>query len=172
MFKFQSVLTQTISKKRLLFSLLLISFFVFLIHRPTYNLESKLKLNYSSSICYFPGLESTRADLEDLLRSNVSPTPGRTIFFHETSCHRPEEKHVLNLTSRQACSIESAALHNPNFCVFVLFASYSLLPKNNPILKAILSYKNVYLRQLNIWDYAKDTPIEKWFNEGELFKSR
>lgn len=161
---------QMISQKRILISLLAISFIVLLIVYATS--KPKTQLYYTASKCYLPGLQSSNADIDDILRSNVAPTPGRTIFFHETSCYPPEMSNRINLTARQACSIESAALHNPNFRVFVLFASYSLLPKNNPIVKAILSYKNVYLRQVNIWDYVKDTPIEKWFTEGELFQSR
>ncbi|KAL7741841.1 hypothetical protein ACLKA6_012060 [Drosophila palustris] len=113
--------------------------------------------------------------LEDVLLSDVKPTPGRTIFFHETKCHSPNSQHIMNLTARQACSIESAALHNPNFQVFVLFASPTYLPKSPdqklPLIDAIKSYKNVHLRQLNIWRYARDTPIEDWVNKGELFNS-
>ncbi|KAH8404536.1 hypothetical protein KR222_011798, partial [Zaprionus bogoriensis] len=113
--------------------------------------------------------------LEDVLLSKVKPPPGRTIFFHETRCHPPDVQYILNLTARQACAIESAALHNPNFQVFVLFASRTYLPKaddpRSKLLNAVLSYKNVQLRQLNLWQYAKDTPIEDWVNKGELLAS-
>lgn len=113
--------------------------------------------------------------LEDVLLSDVKPTPGRTIFFHETKCHSPHTQHIMNFTARQACSIESAALNNPNFQVFVLFASPTYLPKaadqKLPVIEAMKSYKNVHFRQLNIWRYARDTPIEGWVNKGELFRS-
>ncbi|KAH8376753.1 hypothetical protein KR093_001155 [Drosophila rubida] len=113
--------------------------------------------------------------LQDVLRAYIKPAPGKTIFFHETRCHPPGSKYIMNLTARQACSIESAALHNPNFQVFVLFASPTYLPKAEdpklPLIEALQSYKNVHFRQLNIWRYAKGTPIEDWVNKGDLFES-
>jgi len=112
--------------------------------------------------------------LEDVQFSDKIPPPGRTIFFHETRCHTSSSKYIFNLSARQACAIESAALHNPNFQVFVLFSSSTYLSddQKNPILDALRSYKNVHLRQLNIWRYAKDTPIEDWFKKGDLFRSK
>lgn len=115
-------------------------------------------------------------DLEDVLLSPVQPISGRTIFFHETKRHNRAEKYVLNLTTRVACSIESAALHNPNFKIFVLFSSSLFLPKPGdsryPIVNAILSYKNVQLRQVNLKQYAKYTPVEQWVQQGVLQRSR
>lgn len=122
------------------------------------------------------GAAALQNGLEDVLLSRVKPPPGRTIFFHETRCHPTNSHYILNLTARQACAIESAALHNPNFQVYVLFASRTHIPKENDprvkLLNAILSYKNVHLRQLNLWQYAKDTPIENWLKKGDLLSSR
>ncbi|XP_034474400.1 lactosylceramide 4-alpha-galactosyltransferase-like [Drosophila innubila] len=127
--------------------------------------------------------------LDDVLLTEPKPVPGRSIFFHETSCHRPKRKrqrpgqsfdtqyNMLQLTARQSCAIESAALHNPNFHVFVLFAGPTYRHSDNnsqhqqPLIDALLSYKNVQLRQLNLWRYAKGTPIEDWLNDGKLFRS-
>lgn len=110
--------------------------------------------------------------LEDVLLSDVQPSPDRTIFFHETNCHSPDKPNILNLTTRQACSIESAALNNPEFQVFVLFASPTFMPRElDPMIEALLSYSNVHFRQLNIWRYAKDTPIEDWLKKGSIFSS-
>lgn len=115
-------------------------------------------------------------DLEDVLLSPVQPISGRTIFFHETKRHNRGEKYVLNLTTRVACSIESAALHNPNFKIFVLFSGSLFLPKPGdrryPKLAAILSYKNVQLRQLSLKQYAKHSPVEHWVQQGVLQRSR
>lgn len=114
--------------------------------------------------------------LEDVLYSEVRPTPGRSIFFHETPCHSPKKRYILNLNARQACSIESAALNNPNLQIFVLFTSPTFLWKatkrRNSNIKALLGYKNVHFRQLNLWRYAENTPIEDWTKRGELFRSR
>ncbi|KAH8376754.1 hypothetical protein KR093_001161 [Drosophila rubida] len=133
--------------------------------------------------------------LDDVLVTEPKPVPGRSIFFHETSCHRPKRKrsrpgqksaemqyNMLQLTARQACAIESAALHNPNFQVFVLFAGPTYYHSGNSssggssqryqrLIDAILSYKNVQLRQLNLWRYASGTPVEDWLNDGALFRS-
>lgn len=129
--------------------------------------------------------------LGDVLLTKPIPVPGRSIFFHETRCHLPKRRrqrpgqspemqyNMLQLTARQACAIESAALHNPNFQVFVLFASPTYRHHGNgsqqrtqPLIDAILSYKNVQLRQLNLWRYAQGTPIEGWLKDGQLFRSR
>ncbi|KAH8281668.1 hypothetical protein KR054_002049 [Drosophila jambulina] len=114
--------------------------------------------------------------LEDVLLAEPKPVPGRSIFFHETSCRQTERRKykLMELTARQACAIESAALHNPNFQVFVLFAGPTFRRINNtqqPLVEAILSYSNVHLRRLNLWSYAAGTPIEEWLKDGSLFLS-
>ncbi|KAH8285816.1 hypothetical protein KR018_009490 [Drosophila ironensis] len=128
-----------------------------------------------------PVLDMDTEPLEDVLLGEPKPTPGRSIFFHETSCHRSEQRpyKLLELTARQACAIESAALHNPNFQVFVLFAGptyqFAAGERNNSqgqrLLEAIRSYGNVHLRRLNLWSYASGTPIEEWLKDGSLFRS-
>ncbi|SPP73623.1 lactosylceramide 4-alpha-galactosyltransferase-like [Drosophila guanche] len=127
--------------------------------------------------------ESIRID--DVLLAEPKPTPGRGIFFHETSSFDDENKedNVLKLNARQACAVESAALHNPNFQVFLLFAvrkDVGLDDDNNgrktgikqPLVDALLSYNNVHLRRLHVWRYAAGTPSEEWLNTGYLFCSR
>ncbi|KAH8402945.1 hypothetical protein KR222_000558 [Zaprionus bogoriensis] len=113
--------------------------------------------------------------MEDVLDAEEKPRPGRTIFFHETRSHPSEPHYILNLTARQACAIESAALHNPHFQIFVLFASTTYLPKDGdpekPLVDAILRYDNVQLRRLDLTRYAENTPIEKWLQKGDLSRS-
>ncbi|KAH8402940.1 hypothetical protein KR222_000553 [Zaprionus bogoriensis] len=166
-----------ISGKHLVLALCTLGFFLI------YALFSSKKSNIIViNRCYLraPTENRNSTDLEDVLLASVKPSPGRAIFFHETACHPPETHHILNLNARQACSIESAALHNPNFQVFVLFAGSTHLPNGNqsnprnrrPLLDAIRSYKNVHLRQMNLWEYTKNTPIEDWFQKGDLFRSR
>lgn len=137
--------------------------------------------------------------LEDILLAKIQPIPGKSIFFHETSCPQmqtgatstfdknakePVHWNMAQLNARQACAIESSALHNPNSQVFVLFASprYKFVNSssnsgnvktgNEAILDAILSYSNVHLRNINLWTYAANTPISDWLKDGALFKSR
>ncbi|XP_017024672.1 lactosylceramide 4-alpha-galactosyltransferase [Drosophila kikkawai] len=125
-----------------------------------------------------PGGDLEATPLEDVLLAEPKPVPGRSIFFHETSCQQTEKRRykLMELTARQACAIESAALHNPNFQVFVLFAgpTYRISSNNSnsqPLVEAILSYSNVHLRRLNLWSYAAGTPIEEWLKDGSLFLS-
>ncbi|XP_022228720.2 lactosylceramide 4-alpha-galactosyltransferase-like isoform X2 [Drosophila obscura] len=153
-----------------------------------YSWQNAFKLYFSSKVAdvaLLPQSVETSADLlasirlDDVLLAEPRPTPGRSIFFHETSCYdaRNEENYILKLNARQACAIESAALHNPNFQVFVLFADpdgpvgqYNGIQQ--PLVDALLNYSNVHLRRLNVWRYAAGTPIEEWLNAGKLFGSR
>ncbi|XP_022220875.2 lactosylceramide 4-alpha-galactosyltransferase-like [Drosophila obscura] len=128
----------------------------------------------------FDQLASIR--LDDILLAEPRPTPGRSIFFHETSCFDPRtnQYNLPKLNARQACAIESAALHNPDFQVFVLFADpkYRVTPKGlnsshqQPFIDVILSYSNVHLRRVNVWRYAAGTPMEEWLRNGDLLRSQ
>ncbi|XP_064541159.1 lactosylceramide 4-alpha-galactosyltransferase-like [Drosophila montana] len=110
--------------------------------------------------------------IEDILLSSSKPPPGRTIFFIESSCYRSDSQYNMSsIKAHQACPIESAALHNPNFQVFVLFACLTHRNESTPIIDAIISYKNVHFRSLNLDRYAQDTPIGDWVKKGDLFTS-
>ncbi|XP_033165006.1 lactosylceramide 4-alpha-galactosyltransferase [Drosophila mauritiana] len=112
--------------------------------------------------------------LLDVLNAKKQPSRGQSIFFHETSNFRRIEKNaVVQLTAREACAIESAALHNPGLTVFVLFAGATHRPlSGDPLIRALHNYKNIRLRHLNLWRYAAGTPIAKWLKSGKLFKSK
>lgn len=132
-------------------------------------------------------LENHTTKLEDVLFAGIQPDAGKSIFFHETSCPQMSSLlkrssefgdsihlNVVKLNARQACAVESAAIHNPGSKVFVLFASPRYKSSNSssdPVIDAILSYKNVYLRNLNLWSYAAGTPVYDLLKDGALFKS-
>lgn len=65
---------------------------------------------------------------------------------------------------------------NPNWDVFILFASpVGLLNGTNstpPIVKALQSYPNIYFRNINLWTYSLNTPLEDWFLSDKLFMSQ
>ncbi|XP_031632385.1 lactosylceramide 4-alpha-galactosyltransferase-like [Contarinia nasturtii] len=110
---------------------------------------------------------------EDVMKSGKHPTLGKTIFFHETSC---STNNLVHLNARQACAIESAALLNPNWDVFVMFASPVGCVLNEttarpPIISALESYANINFRNINLWTYAANTPLEHWFLSDKLFFS-
>lgn len=82
----------------------------------------------------------------------------------------------VHLTWRQACAIESAALRNPNWDIFVLSASPVGLPRNQQdiplLIKALLSYPNVYFRNIDLMSYSRGTPAENLFSSHTIFTSQ
>lgn len=108
--------------------------------------------------------------LPDILEDPRKPRPGKSIFFHETAC---SETGLLKLTSRQACSVESAAVNNPESDVFVLFVSPVYMPAelDSKIISSLLTYQNIFFRNVNLWQYAENSPASEWFLGGELFQS-
>lgn len=77
---------------------------------------------------------------------------------------------------RQACAIESAAKENPNWDVFVLFASPAGFindsSPHSPIIRSLESYPNIHMRNVHLWTYAIGTPMEKWLQNDDLFRSQ
>lgn len=67
---------------------------------------------------------------------------------------------------RWACAIESAALANMNRDVFVIFVAPVGYPQNktelSPVLRALSSYPNIYLRNVHLPSIVTKTPVEKW----------
>lgn len=41
----------------------------------------------------------------------------------------------------------------------------------SPILSALESYANIHFRNINLWSYAANTPLENWFLSDKLFLS-
>ncbi|KAL5279475.1 hypothetical protein ACFFRR_003846 [Megaselia abdita] len=108
--------------------------------------------------------------LQEVLTAARQPKIGKTIFFHVTECN---PSGLITLTPRQACAIESAAFNNPTVDVFVLFASPTYVPNNldSSVIKALLKYKNIFLRNNNLWIYTEDTPAGGWFRGESIFRS-
>uniref|UniRef100_A0A1A9WK52 Gb3_synth domain-containing protein n=1 Tax=Glossina brevipalpis TaxID=37001 RepID=A0A1A9WK52_9MUSC len=124
--------------------------------------------------------------LMDVLEAEVQPPPGESIFFHQTSGEWEklsfpsifqsvdERINYANLTFRQACAVESAALHNRRNQVFVLFAAPRYVDaflSENSRTKALLRYKNIRFRNVNLWSYVMNTPSYEWLRKGALFTS-
>lgn len=95
---------------------------------------------------------------------------GRNIFFHETTCLNG----TARLRHRQACAIESAARANPLAGVFVLFASPAGHERGQPLpelFARLAEYRNVHMRTVDLWQYARDTPAEAFVRGARLFGS-
>jgi lactosylceramide 4-alpha-galactosyltransferase len=62
---------------------------------------------------------------------------------------------------------------NPSLDVFFLFTNpvKSINPKKLSIVKALLSYENVYMYQLDMMEYARNTPLEDFIRSKTLSKS-
>ncbi|KAH8273159.1 hypothetical protein KR018_007225, partial [Drosophila ironensis] len=101
--------------------------------------------------------------LEDILQANLMPDPGRSIFFIATpiNIENIREPKKLYLNEHETCAIESAALHNPNFLIFVLFpgpTNQTLAPGEG----ALGNYDNVHFRSVDIQNYSTGTPMDIW----------
>lgn len=156
-------------RKRNLFIFSIVLFISF------YILVSSFDQDYSSHIsCYDIQLPN---GIIDILDDVEEPPKGKSIFFHETSC-KNKDNWTLMINSRQACAIESAAIYNPEYMVYVLFTSPIRYPntsdsgdKNEKFVKRLLSYKNIKIRHVNLKRYTKNTPLEEWYLSGKLQNS-
>lgn len=112
--------------------------------------------------------------LLDILKAKNQPKNGKNIFFLQTTGLQKEETtQLIKLTAREACAIESAALHNPRLTVFVLFAGAThRMYSGDPWIRSLNFYKNIRLRRLNLLRYAAGSPIEKWIKLGKIYKSK
>lgn len=130
---------------------------------------------YRAKKCFgrWPALKPNIKYFDDIMRSTKMPTKGRSIFFHETSC---SVDGIAKLDSRQACAIESAARANPNRDVFVLFTSPVGFREDatvsEPFFRALQLYPNIYVRNLDLWNYTRGTPVHEWMQTDKLFSSR
>ncbi|GFU96168.1 lactosylceramide 4-alpha-galactosyltransferase [Trichonephila clavipes] len=79
-----------------------------------------------------------------------------TIFFIESS-----DSHHLN--ARQACAIESAAMHHPDRQVAVLMTSPEPLDLKNNFTGPISLLKNVKLLRVDFGQLMFDTPLWHWY---------
>jgi lactosylceramide 4-alpha-galactosyltransferase len=105
-------------------------------------------------------------DFDDISNAKVQPESGKNIFFIDSG--QSEGNVTLNI--RQCCSIESAALMNPQLNIFVLFTSQERLKSltRTPEVEAILSYKNVHLNSIDVVKFSIGTTFEEFFLKNAL----
>jgi lactosylceramide 4-alpha-galactosyltransferase len=95
----------------------------------------------------------------------------KNIFFIETSGVLPNFTNTpATLTTRQACSVESAALTNPNAYIFVIFVSKSSLGNSRPM-QVLKKLKNVIFLRLNLIEFTRKTPIGEWIRGGKIYET-
>lgn len=88
-----------------------------------------------------------------------------------TRMKKPEKKRQLTL--RQACAIESAALSNPHDKIYIIFVSPQPLDSIDftEELEILNSYPNIHPLSLNLVQFVIDTPLEKLIGNGDIFDS-
>lgn len=120
----------------------------------------------------FAATDSTNVDSSDacarIVPLDPAEVPGnRSIFFIETT-----RKTAVELTARQACSVESAARINPNRPVYVLFMSPMFECQNGTTVTAAFSlvknYHNVRFRHIDMLVYTNNTPFQDFVRTGVM----
>ena len=106
--------------------------------------------------------------LRNILERRLSD--GENIFFVETS-GAVNASELASLNSRQACSVESAALTNPNASIFMIF-SEKLELNQTKIIQALKEYKNIFFLRLELEEFSKDTITEPWITSGLIFNTK
>jgi lactosylceramide 4-alpha-galactosyltransferase len=77
-------------------------------------------------------------------------------FFIETSGNGA-------LSYRQACAVESLALHNPNLKVNVLFTDVKINADLDTVQQLMENYANVQLIDIKVDEYMAGTLMEHWY---------
>ncbi|KAI9559842.1 hypothetical protein GHT06_013849 [Daphnia sinensis] len=81
---------------------------------------------------------------------------GANAFFLETAGNE-----TLNI--RQACAVESLALHNPSVTAYVLFGQESVHSSSVTLRTLTENYKNIRVVGLNMDNYLAGSPLEHWY---------
>ncbi|KAL7024956.1 hypothetical protein ACKWTF_013270 [Chironomus riparius] len=92
------------------------------------------------------------------------------LFFIETHM---DEMRILD-NPRIACSIESAARVNQDARIYLFFLTNStrVVLKYSEQVKILLSYDNINIRFLNIYEFSKGTDLEDLIGNDSILKSK
>uniref|UniRef100_A0A8D8LHY0 Lactosylceramide 4-alpha-galactosyltransferase n=1 Tax=Cacopsylla melanoneura TaxID=428564 RepID=A0A8D8LHY0_9HEMI len=102
---------------------------------------------------------------KDLTRLKVRPN---SIFFLETSC---KHEAGVDLSPRQACSIESAALMNPHRQLYVVIISSVGNQTRSPVIQRLYEYRNVQIVQVDLVHLFQNTPLYRFYIEDNILTS-
>ncbi|XP_057365427.1 lactosylceramide 4-alpha-galactosyltransferase-like [Daphnia carinata] len=81
---------------------------------------------------------------------------GDKAFFWETG-----GSETLNI--RQACAVESLALHNPNITAYMLFSQGRVNSDSITLRTLTENYRNIRLIGINMDHYLAGSPLEHWY---------
>lgn len=68
------------------------------------------------------------------------------------------------LNFRQACSVESLAMHNVNLTVYVLFTGGKINYSASTMQTLKARYNNIRLVAISLGEYLAQTPLEQWYH--------
>lgn len=105
--------------------------------------------------------------LIDIFSISVDDKEQKNIFFIEDSCFTHCKS--VRLNTRQACSIESAALMNPAAHIAVVFVTNTMEINKSQAVLTLMRYENIKLYQLDFIKFTLNTPAEDWIKSGKLF---
>lgn len=110
-----------------------------------------------------------RLELANILLADLSDS--KNIFFLETAHSLNIRNDDVSLTNRQACSIESAALLNPDNQISVIFVTHSRLIFTE-IIEALMKYSNIVFYRLDLLEFSLNTPLEDWIKTKVLYDTK
>ncbi|XP_045026619.1 lactosylceramide 4-alpha-galactosyltransferase [Daphnia magna] len=97
------------------------------------------------------------SDLRREFKNNYDfVSKGDKAFFLETG-----GSETLNI--RQACAVESLALHNPNVTAYVLFSQERVNSSSTTLRTLTANYENIRVIGINMDDYMSGSALEHWY---------
>ncbi|KAF5270580.1 hypothetical protein FQR65_LT05478 [Abscondita terminalis] len=104
----------------------------------------------------------------------VQPNWKKSIYFMEVSCLSSRNGRI-SILPRQACAIESAAVTNPDYDVYVLFASRGVIEDQGSLsdylINILLSYHNVKFLHIDMDSLIHGSIVERLYREQKVQKS-
>ncbi|KAK3866280.1 hypothetical protein Pcinc_028186 [Petrolisthes cinctipes] len=95
-----------------------------------------------------------RTTLPPGLNLTWEPPTERTIFFTQTSC-------TSTLTPREACAVESTALHHPGHPLLLLITSPTI-NHTHPLMQVVLGLAGVRVAWLDLDQVMNQPPLDVW----------
>ena len=104
--------------------------------------------------------------LEDILEVKLE---ANRIFFIETSGIMGQKDGKLK--NRQACTIESAAITNPDAHIYIVFVDVMTLEASEWT-ELVKKLANVFFLRMDLTSFSKDSPVEKFISSGKIKESK
>ncbi|KZR95932.1 putative Lactosylceramide 4-alpha-galactosyltransferase, partial [Daphnia magna] len=102
----------------------------------------------------------------DSLANSLADLRGETIsdfLYDEEKAFFLETGGNETLNIRQACAVESLALHNPSVTAYVLFGQERVNSNSITLRTLTANYKNIQVIGLNMDNYLAGSPLEHWY---------